>query len=185
MRALLVDCGPTTLPMLKGMDFDMEKIDLVLLTHLHGDHIAGIPFLFLEYQYGTKRDRPFTVAGPPGTEEVCEALYQSCYPGTAEKSGRKFDVRYRTLREGETAQIEEIRVRTERMIHGSHVIPYGYRIEWQGKAIGWSGDTEWTEALTRLAEGTDLFICECFTAGREIPGHLSAEVLEGEVHQLK
>lgn len=185
VRALLVDCGPTALPMLKGMGYGMEKIDVLLLTHLHGDHIAGVPFLFLEYQYNTKRNRPLTVAGPPGTEEICESLFENCYPGAAERNGRKFEVRYQVLAEGETADVEGIRVQAERVVHGSHVIPYGYRIEWEGKTIGWSGDTEWTEALTRLAGGTDLFICECFTTGREIPGHLSVEKLQQEVHRLR
>ena len=73
-RAALIDCGPTAVTMLHGMNFDLGKIDLVLLTHHHGDHIAGIAFLYLNYQFMVRRDRPLTVAGPPGTEEICEEI---------------------------------------------------------------------------------------------------------------
>jgi ribonuclease BN (tRNA processing enzyme) len=46
------------------------------------------------------------------------------------------------------------------------------RIEAAGKTIAFSGDTGWTEALFRLAEGADLMICECSTFDRQLPYHL-------------
>ncbi|MDP7505273.1 MAG: MBL fold metallo-hydrolase, partial [Nitrospinota bacterium] len=64
-HAALIDCGPTAVPMLQGMAFDLAEIDLVLLTHHHGDHIAGVAFLYLNYQFLFQRNRPLTVAGPP------------------------------------------------------------------------------------------------------------------------
>src|SRR5690242_19473252 len=60
----LVDCGPTILQALKRLRLDPGCIDFVVLSHLHGDHFAGLPFLFMEYRYEAPRTRPLAVYGP-------------------------------------------------------------------------------------------------------------------------
>jgi len=54
----LVDCGPTVLQGLKRAGCPPERIDFVLLSHLHGDHFGGVPFLFMQYTYEAPRTRP-------------------------------------------------------------------------------------------------------------------------------
>jgi ribonuclease BN (tRNA processing enzyme) len=49
--SLLLDCGPTTLASMKRLNLLTEPINQVLLSHLHGDHTAGLPFFLLEYIY--------------------------------------------------------------------------------------------------------------------------------------
>ncbi len=184
-RAALLDCGPTAIPMLMGMGCDLGRIDLVLLSHLHGDHILGVPLLFLDYQFRTRRDRPLAVAGPPGTEEKCEALFRLSYRETAEMMERRFQVEYRELPEGRECEVCGLRILARRVTHQHREIPYGYRIAWGGRALGWSGDTEWDEALVDLARGTDLFLAECYTAGARRRFHTSLEDLEREAPRLK
>ena len=58
----LLDCGPSVLQSLKRAGHDSAAIDFVLLSHLHGDHFGGIPFLFMEYRYENPRTRPFAVS---------------------------------------------------------------------------------------------------------------------------
>lgn len=184
-RSVLLDCGPTAVPMLHGMGHDLAKIDLVLFTHLHGDHTAGIGFLYLNYQFHVKRDRPLIVAGPPGTEETCEALFHACYRETADLMKRRFEVRYIELPEGSETEISGLRIFPRKVTHMRKGIPYGYRISWRGKTIGMSGDTEWDEALIELAEGTDLFFMECFTAGKNFRFHTSVEDLKKNAPRLR
>jgi ribonuclease BN (tRNA processing enzyme) len=69
-RLCLLDCGPTTLLALKRAGFDPRRLDMVFLSHLHGDHCGGLPFLFLDALYENPRDTPLVVAGPQGTEEL-------------------------------------------------------------------------------------------------------------------
>ena len=57
---LLLDCGPTTLLAMKRDGLSPEALDAVVLSHLHGDHFAGLPFLFLTYIYDAPRRRPLT-----------------------------------------------------------------------------------------------------------------------------
>lgn len=184
-RALLIDCGPTAVPTLQGMNFDLGKIDLVLLTHHHGDHIAGIAFLYLNYQFMVRRETSLTVAGPPGTEEKCEEIFRANYGETADLMKRRFELNYIELVEDREQEVCGLNVLPKRVTHMRKGIPYGYRIRWKGRSFGLSGDTEWDENLIDLAEGTDLFLAECFSAGEKIPFHTSLKDLERESDRLR
>lgn len=184
-RSVLLDCGPTAVPMLHGMDYNLAKIDLVLITHLHGDHTAGIGFLYLNYQFHMKRDRPLIVAGPPGTEEACENLFRACYRETVELMDRNFEVQYIELPEGSETEVSGLRILPRKVTHMRKGIPYGYRIEWRGKVLGMSGDTEWDEALIELAGETDIFIMECFSTKEKMRFHTSVKDLEQHASRLR
>src|SRR3989449_7720517 len=67
-HTFLLDCGPSILQSLKRSGRDPGAVDFVLLSHLHGDHFGGLPFLFMEYRFEEPRSRPLAVYGPPGTE---------------------------------------------------------------------------------------------------------------------
>lgn len=184
-RSVLIDCGPTAVPMLHGMDYPLDTIDLVLITHLHGDHIAGMAFLYLNYQFHVGRQRPLLVAGPPGTEERCEETFRVNYPETAKLMERRFEVSYLELPEGVETEVLGLRILPREVTHMRRGIPYGYRISWQGRTFGLSGDTEWDEALVALADGTEVFFMECFTAEKEIPFHTSVGDLTQHASRLR
>lgn len=81
--ALLLDCGATVLPALRGLNLSAERIDQVFLSHVHGDHFAGLPFLFLHYLYIEPRVRPLVIIGPPGVEARVRTLFATMYADTA------------------------------------------------------------------------------------------------------
>jgi ribonuclease BN (tRNA processing enzyme) len=64
-RLFLLDCGPTTLLAMKRSGFDPRRLDVIVLSHLHGDHFGGLPFFIIEYLYQSQRENPLVVAGPP------------------------------------------------------------------------------------------------------------------------
>ena len=61
---ILMEAGPTLLPGLKRAGIDPVDIDCILISHLHGDHFAGLPFLMLQYMWESPRRRILTIAGP-------------------------------------------------------------------------------------------------------------------------
>ena len=65
----LIDCGASSLPALKRLGIARDDIDLILITHFHGDHFAGLPFLLLDAQF-TRRTRPLVIAGPAGHRDA-------------------------------------------------------------------------------------------------------------------
>ena len=82
-EVVLLDCGASTLAALKQQKVDPGEIDRILISHLHGDHFGGLPFLFLEYLYERPRQRRLGIAGPPGTEARVRALFASTYNSAA------------------------------------------------------------------------------------------------------
>ena len=61
---VLLDCGTTSLSALKRLGIDPGEIAAVFVSHLHGDHFGGLPFLILDGQF-SRRTRPLTLVGPP------------------------------------------------------------------------------------------------------------------------
>ncbi|MHA1237284.1 MAG: amino acid kinase family protein, partial [Candidatus Hodarchaeales archaeon] len=65
-KKVLLDCGPHTLQALKSSKIVTSSIDWIIISHFHGDHINGIPYLLLELSFQTKRIKPLKIIGPPG-----------------------------------------------------------------------------------------------------------------------
>ncbi len=179
----LLDCGPPALPGLKRAGFDPRRLDLILLSHLHGDHTAGVPFIFLEYQFKSLRQHPLTLMGPRGMRERISRLYSAMFSEVPE-SGWRFDVEFVELRPGEPESFRGLSILPLAVSHGREGKALGFRIEAGGRVISYSGDTEWTESLLELARGADLFLCECYRYEEKLTGHLTYRELEENLKRL-
>lgn len=168
---LLLDCGSSTLTSMKRHGVDATAIDLIVLSHLHGDHFAGLPYLFLEYTYERRRERPLRIAGPPGTEERVWALYRAAYRELA-TNPLPFALEFTELLPRQRAVLGAVRVDPFRVPHQEKDISLGLRVGVAGRTILYSGDTGWTEELIAQSQDTDLFICECCFFESRIPVHL-------------
>lgn len=177
--SLLLDCGATTLVALKRLGLDAGAIKILLLSHFHGDHTAGIPFLFLEYQFLVRRQDPLIIAGPPGIEERVEGLWRTMYIERGGAIDRRFSVQYVTLPSKKWTQVGPVEVFPLEVAHYHQEVAYGYQVRVGGNVLGYSGDTEWTDTLTQLSEGCDLFICESYRYDRKLRFHLSYEEIKG------
>jgi ribonuclease BN (tRNA processing enzyme) len=172
--SLLIDCGATTLTALKTAGIEPNEIRAVVLTHLHGDHFGGVPFLVLDGQF-RRRQRPLTIAGPPGTQQRVEAAMELLFPGSA-AAPRRFEIEFTDLAfDGETtvgpASVKAIPVEQP------DTPACALRVEYGGRVIAYSGDTAWTDGLIELAAGADLFIAEAYFFDRRVPYHLDYATL--------
>src|SRR5918994_4170021 len=82
-HSFLVDCGASSLVAIRRAGLDLNGIRTVFLTHLHGDHFGGLPFLILDAQLVSGRTAPLTIAGPPGLRERLPALMEAMFPGSS------------------------------------------------------------------------------------------------------
>jgi ribonuclease BN (tRNA processing enzyme) len=178
----LLDCGASALVSMKRFGVDPSGIDLVLLSHLHGDHFAGIPFLILDGQF-SRRLRPLMVAGPPGVEQRVREAMEVLFPGSS-KVERKFKLGFTELKEGITDSFMGLAVTPYAVIHPSGALSYALRLKCGKKDIAYSGDTEWTENLIAAAHGADLFISECYYFGRKVNYHLNYQDLKEQKERL-
>jgi ribonuclease BN (tRNA processing enzyme) len=157
---MLLDCGPTTPLAMRRDGISAEVLDTVLISHLHGDHFAGLPFLFLTYIFDTPRQRPLTVVGPPGTEARTRDLYRAMYRDLSARA-LPFEVRYVEVTGGQRTAVGPVDLLSFVVPHQQTELSLGYRLAIDGATILYSGDSGWTEALITHSRGTDLFICEC------------------------
>jgi ribonuclease BN (tRNA processing enzyme) len=172
---VLLDCGASSLVALKRLGLEPSSIDAVLISHLHGDHFGGIPFLVLDQQFG-RRERPLLVAGPPGLATRVVQAMDVLFPGSAQVQ-RRFDLRLIELSARLAVQVGPVEATAVPVVHASGAPAYGLRVAADDRLVAYSGDTEWTEALIELAAGADLFICEAYVFDKPIKYHLSYAAL--------
>ena len=170
----LLDCGATSLVALKRAGIDPASIDAVLLTHFHGDHCGGVPYLILDGQF-SKRERPLVIAGPPGVRDRMRAVFEAALP-TSSRTEQRFAVSYVELGERPTS-IGALEIVALPVAHLPETAPHGLRVRAADRVVAYTGDTDWCDALPRLADGADLFIAEAYSFEKRIPQHLSHATL--------
>ena len=175
-RRILLDCGASSLVALKRERVDPATIDMIFVSHLHGDHFAGIPFVVLDGQLA-HRSAPLTIAGPHDVERRVRATMIDLYPGFATEPLR-FPLAFVELAADEERDVGDIPARAWSVPHDPLSNPLALRLDVGAASIGYSGDTAWTPALAAVADGADLFICEAQTMTPKARIHVSyAEVL--------
>lgn len=177
-QVVLVDCGATSLVALRSQGIDPQSVDVVALTHLHGDHFGGLPFLILDGQF-SRRSRPLRVYGPPGTQARLTATMEALFPGSSGVS-RRFAVPVVELEPGGSADLGALRLRCWQVIHASGAPSLALRVEDGASSFAYSGDTEWTPALVQAADGASLFAVEAYTFAKPVRYHLDYRTLEAQ-----
>jgi ribonuclease BN (tRNA processing enzyme) len=172
---VLVDCGASSLVAMRRFGVDPQAIDAVVLSHLHGDHFGGVPFLILDGQF-KRRTRPLAVAGPPGVEARVHAAMEVLFPGSTTVE-RRFGTRFVEWSDREPQVFGPFTVTPFPVVHASGAPPFALRLACDGKVIAYSGDTEWTEALVEAARATDLFIAEAYFVDKRVKFHLDVQTL--------
>jgi ribonuclease BN (tRNA processing enzyme) len=204
---VLMEAGPTVLCAMKRMKIAPDDLDLILISHLHGDHYGGLPFLILEYIYESPLRKPITVAGPPRLEERTWLLFETMFPRTRGDLKRVRDkLRFVVLEPGVAHKAGKLKIETIRTPHMRYEASLALKFALDGKTIVFSGDSGWTDEMISFAAGADLFVCECtyfesahlnfhmnypelerrrseFDVGRMILTHVGREVLAK--HDLK
>jgi ribonuclease BN (tRNA processing enzyme) len=180
---LTIDFGASALPALKARRLDPNAIDAIVLSHLHGDHFGGLPFLLLDYQFLARRERPLTIAGPPGSRARLDAALEVFFP-KAGGSKWRFPWSIEEIALGVGSEVLGHSLLTREVIHQSGAPSTALRLSDGEKTFAYSGDTEWTDALKPIAAEADLFICECYAFAGKMTGHLSWEILKPRLADL-
>lgn len=175
-RRWLVDCGASSLVAMQRFSVQPSSVGAVLLTHLHGDHFGGLPFLFLEEQFASRRRAPLVVAGPEGTRERVTAAMEALFPGSS-RIPYGFETSYVEWHDGEAVDVNGARVTPFAVVHDSGATPFALRVEREGKVVCYSGDTEWTPALAEACRGADLFVVEATAYDGRMKLHLDYATL--------
>jgi ribonuclease BN (tRNA processing enzyme) len=180
----LIDCGASALISMRRFGVDPNDIDTVFLTHLHGDHFAGLPFLILDAQFVSRRRRGLVIAGPEGLRRRLSEMMESEFPGSW-AADRPFAVHVEELPPETRTVIGSVAATPFPVRHPSGAASYALRLEVDGRIIAYSGDTEWVDTLIAAGREADLFIAEAYTYDRRIPNHLDWVSLAGHLGEIR
>jgi ribonuclease BN (tRNA processing enzyme) len=180
---LLLDCGATTLAALKRYDLPIELLDRILISHLHGDHFAGLPFLFLHYIYVQPRIRPLQIIGPEGLKNRVEMLFRAMYPDS-ESEPIRYDIDFVELQPDVRYSTDGILINPFKAPHQKKPPSLGFEIGVDGRKIVYSGDTGWTEDLVERSQNADLLICECTFFETQAETHIDYPQIAGQVGRI-
>jgi ribonuclease Z len=173
-KKFLFDAGRGAMQRLFQLKVPFSEIDGLFLTHLHSDHVIGIPDLWLTGWLGQAwggRDVPLGVRGPTGTRQMMSHLEQAF----------QFDIQIRThyskdgvgvvaddFTGGVVYDEDGLRITAFEVDHGRVKPAFGYRIDFDGRSAVLSGDTCLNENVISFAQGVDLLVHEVAGTSAEL-----------------
>ncbi len=168
----LVDAGRGATMRIASTELKYENMRGVFITHLHSDHTAGLPDLFItSWQFGRKT-KPLPLYGPDGTKQLADAMLQffaydihirrdlvERHPA----AGATIDTHI--VKEGVVYDDGDVRVTAFKEEHAPVEPAFGYRFDSGGHSIVISGDTRPNANLIRFAKGVDVLVIESYLPG--------------------
>lgn len=188
-RLFLVDAGVDSARNLQLWKIPLERIEGVLITHLHSDHIGGLAEIRLQTWVAGRR-APLKVYGPPGIEQVVagfneayaiDDIYRTKHHGVAmlpPADAVLVAVPITIAANTMTATVlatHGLRVTAIRVKHEPANPAYGYRFDFAGRSVTVSGDTIYDEDLANAAHGSDVLVHEALAP--ELVGIMHDELL--------
>jgi ribonuclease BN (tRNA processing enzyme) len=182
--SFLIDCGATSLLALRRVGLVTNDISTIFISHLHGDHFGGLPFVYIDALHPSKRTAPLTIAGPRGTEERCMALAEAMFAGvTKAKAG--FSLRFVVIEpNAPPLDIDGTKVTALEMLHESGAPSLALRFEADGRTLAFSGDTGWTENVVEAGREADLYLLECYQYDLKLPMHIDYQTLSAHLNRI-
>lgn len=181
---ILLDCGSTVLLAMQQQGIDPSTIDHILLSHLHGDHFGGVPFFLMHAQFVAKRKEPLVILGPLGAERRIIDTLEVLFPDLAEIVWR-FPITFIELEADRQGTIGDVQISPYLVDHPSGAPSLAYRLQIDDKALAFSGDTRWTDALVKVADQVDLLIAECHGIKPNGLHHLDWQTLNEHKDELR
>ncbi|WP_165799513.1 MBL fold metallo-hydrolase [Sphingomonas oleivorans] len=160
---LLFDAGRGILQRLYEQRINPKRITRIFLTHLHSDHIAGLPDLWITPWFLLGRTAPLEIWGPPGTRAMVSGMLAMYGHDVASRVNRfnpagAIAVTVHELAPGTIFDRDGMRVTAFAVEHDDGNPAFGYRIDRAGHAAVLSGDTTYSANVVAAAQDVDLVV---------------------------
>lgn len=179
----LIDCGASALIGMNRQRLDPNAVETIFITHLHGDHFAGLVWWLVHAQHVAKRTQPLVVVGPVGIEARFTAAAEALFPGSPAAT-RRYNLSFVEWSRQQPLSVGSITATPFEVSHPSGAPPYALRFEADGKVLSFTGDTEWTESVVSAGHRADLYIMECFQFDGAPRFHMSWRTIERNLERI-
>jgi ribonuclease BN (tRNA processing enzyme) len=179
----LIDCGASTLIGFNRLGLDPNAVPTIFISHLHGDHFAGLVWWLLHAKHVGKRSAPLTIVGPPGIEARLRATAEALFPGSMQVAQRH-ELTFRELAREQRLEVGAVAVTPFEVSHPSGAPSYALRFEAEGKVLSFTGDTEWVESLVAAGREADLYLMECYQYEGEPRYHMSWSTIRSHLDRV-
>lgn len=164
--SLLLDCGFSVPHRYFALERSADALDACYISHLHGDHVFGLPLLLLRLaEMG--RSKPLLLLGPAGLAEHAARLLELAYPGFTARL--PFAREYLEMAPG--TPLEALGLTWQAAISEHSLTNLCLRLDDVSYSLGYSGDGRPTEACAKLYDGVSLLVHEAFGLHDGIPNH--------------
>ncbi|MBI2765139.1 MAG: MBL fold metallo-hydrolase [Chloroflexi bacterium] len=168
---ILLEAPPQALSSLNTVGIDANELDAVVLSHHHGDHFLGLPFLLLHWKW-KGRTRPVRIVGPKNTEALSKDIAEKVFPGVLECIS--YDIEWVEAEPGTLCRVDGLEIEPHAVIHDDQLsATLGYAFRYHGRRFGYTGDTRMCDAVLDIARGSELLISECASRDANIPIHMN------------
>jgi ribonuclease BN (tRNA processing enzyme) len=179
----LIDCGASTLIGFNRLQIDANSVPAIFISHLHGDHYAGLVWWLVHAKHVAKRTVPLTIVGPAGIEARLRAAAEALFPGSMGVALRH-ELAFHELAREERLVVGPVAVTPYEVSHPSGAPSYALRFEAEGKVLSFTGDTGWVESLVPAGRGADLYIMECYQFEAEPRYHMSWSTIRPHLDRI-
>ncbi|MBT7938125.1 MAG: MBL fold metallo-hydrolase, partial [Euryarchaeota archaeon] len=159
--SILIDCPPTALSSLRRIELSPSKLNSIMFTHWHGDHVFGFPFVILERKWISDRSgvEPLGIHGPKGCKERLSALCETAYPGSMDDRLKEFD--WDESSNGNIMNNPKWKFERFAVEHDVEVDPHGYVLTHSsGLSVMHTGDSGPCEAIESRVGRCDVVVIE-------------------------
>jgi ribonuclease Z len=162
-QTLLFDTGRGALQRLYESRVKVTDVTKIFYTHLHNDHVEGLPPLWLTPWFLLGRDKPLEVWGPPGTSRMISGMREMFWFDVSHRVNKfnkaeNIEVKTTEIGEGEVYARDGVKVSAFSVWHDDGDPSFGYRIDYKGHSVVLSGDTTYSANLVAKARGADLIV---------------------------
>jgi ribonuclease BN (tRNA processing enzyme) len=175
---ILIDASPEAATILSQHNIDLSSLSGILITHLHGDHILGLPLLLTEFLVHEYEGDKFRICGPSGLERTTRDLLSLSYPEARpdrfiEKAKASFEI----VAPGSILKFGDIAIEVIPVVHGK-VESFGFYLTGSDCSLFVTGDTILCSNVRDYVKRADFSLVDVTTTSERLPTHMNLDDLK-------
>lgn len=157
-RTILFEAPPQALMSVQRAGVDPNDIEVVVISHHHGDHFYGLPMLMLWWRWNGRK-KPLRIVAPANTERITRDIARETFPWLFDIS---YELEWIVAEPGCRLELPGLAILPLEMVHDATInVCLGFQAEIDGRRLGYTGDTVYCPSVEKLALWSEIMIAEC------------------------